>query len=134
MIVDASVVVKWFVVEPLREEAREVLLADDELIAPDVVTVEVANALWAKSRRGELGSSEAARAIAAVCSGGVPQLRSTPPLVSRAFELAGLLDHPVYDCLYLALAERLDLSVVTADRRFVDAAAKAFDQRVRLLA
>jgi predicted nucleic acid-binding protein len=38
--------------------------------------------------------------------------------------LARLLDHPVYDCLYLAAALDVGAPVVTADSRFVAAAAK----------
>ncbi len=37
----------------------------------------------------------------------------------RALELALELRHPVYDCVYLALAERLDRKLITADRRFL---------------
>ncbi len=33
------------------------------------------------------------------------------------------LDHPVYDCVYLALAHRIGATVVTADRRFMSAVA-----------
>ncbi|SEB02759.1 hypothetical protein SAMN05444370_13222 [Rubrimonas cliftonensis] len=29
------------------------------------------------------------------------------------------LRHPVHDCSYLSLAERVDATLVTADRRFV---------------
>ena len=42
-------------------------------------------------------------------------------LERRARDLALTLSHPVYDCLYLALAERLARQVVTADRRFLHA-------------
>jgi len=35
-----------------------------------------------------------------------------------------LRDHPVYDCVYLALAEHEDATFVTADRRLVERAAK----------
>jgi hypothetical protein len=42
----------------------------------------------------------------------------TALLAPPAFELATKLDQPVYDCLYLALAIRLDGRVVTADRGF----------------
>lgn len=35
-----------------------------------------------------------------------------------ALALAQELDHPVYDCLYLALVEREKRPLVTADRRF----------------
>lgn len=44
---------------------------------------------------------------------------SLDELSGRASELASLLDHPAYDCFYLALAEQRRAPVVTADRRFV---------------
>lgn len=133
IVVDASVVVKWFTVEPLHEEARGLLLGDDQLLAPDIVTVEVANALWAKVGRGEIGQAASARAVATLAAGGQPQLRPSTPLVPRAFELARRLDHPVYDCLYLALAEQRDATLVTADKRFGTAAASLAAERIQLL-
>ena len=56
-------------------------------------------------------------------------------LIPQAFEFATRIQHPVYDCLYLALAVREDTHVVTADRRFVAACSKDKDltPRVRLL-
>ena len=41
-------------------------------------------------------------------------------LVASAARLALDLDHPVYDCFYLALALQEQHPVVTADRRFYD--------------
>jgi predicted nucleic acid-binding protein len=43
----------------------------------------------------------------------------TSRLSSRALALAREVDHPVYDCLYLALAELKETRVVTADRRLL---------------
>jgi predicted nucleic acid-binding protein len=40
------------------------------------------------------------------------------PLLPTAFAIASAAGHSVYDCLYLALAEREDCPLVTADRRF----------------
>jgi predicted nucleic acid-binding protein len=40
-------------------------------------------------------------------------------LVDPAFELARRLDHPAYDCFYLALAAERDAPFVTADLRLV---------------
>jgi len=50
--------------------------------------------------------------------------RADRDLAPEAFRLARLLDHPVYDCLYLALAMESGAPVVTADRRFAAAAAR----------
>ena len=44
-------------------------------------------------------------------------------LERHALELAPALRHPIHDCIHLALAERLDRRLVTADRRFLDALA-----------
>lgn len=115
MIVDAPVVVKWFVLEEGHDHARSLLLADEPLLAPDLLAVEVANALWAKVRRRELGSAQAVRAVAAVGEGGEPQLRPSSPLLTAAFELATVLERPVYDCLYIALARSMDDLLCTAD-------------------
>lgn len=46
---------------------------------------------------------------------------STSSLIVAAGRLAIDLDHPVYDCIYLALALQEGYPVVTADRRFHDA-------------
>ena len=47
-----------------------------------------------------------------------------------ALELSLKLNHPLQDCLYLALAERLDATLVTADERFV---AKTRESHPRVL-
>lgn len=56
------------------------------------------------------------------------------PFLDRALHLAAQIGHPVYDCIYLALAEHHATHVITADRRFA-AAANVPDLagRVRLL-
>lgn len=46
-------------------------------------------------------------------------------LVDDARRLSAESDHPVYDCLYLALALRHGVPVITADRRFADLARKS---------
>jgi len=44
---------------------------------------------------------------------------SARPGAARAAELSEILDHPLYDCLYLALAESRDDVLTTHDRKFV---------------
>lgn len=46
-------------------------------------------------------------------------LVSATGLAPRAVAIAGQLDHPVYDYLYLALAEAEQADLVTADTRLV---------------
>ena len=118
-VVDASVAIKWFVLEEHTVESR--LLLDDnfELFAPHLLFAEYGNIVWKKYTRGELTRDEVVDRSNALL--GV-RLRIAPErlLFSRAIELACQLNHPAYDCFYLALAELLGTAVVTADQRFAN--------------
>jgi predicted nucleic acid-binding protein len=46
-------------------------------------------------------------------------LHALAPLAARAGAIALAIDHPVYDCFYLALSEAQDVPMVTADRKLV---------------
>ncbi|MGH6919503.1 MAG: type II toxin-antitoxin system VapC family toxin [Geminicoccaceae bacterium] len=116
LIVDASVAIKWFIDEPGSDLARRLWRDEPELLAPDLIVPEVCNAAWRKVRLGQSRPAQA-KEIAARLHRGVLELRPTAPLASRAVELALGLDHPVYDCFYLALAEMEKAELVMADLR-----------------
>ena len=122
LVVDASVAVKWFVMEPLRPEARRLLEHGDALYAPDLLFAEVANVAWTMARRNEIDRDQALAMVAGI---GDPLSRVFPSslLRERALDIALALDHPVYDCLYLACAELADAVLVTADTRLCAALA-----------
>jgi predicted nucleic acid-binding protein len=115
LIVDASVAIKWFIEEPGSDAARRLLRDEPDLFAPDLIVSEVCNAAWRKVRLGESDPTQA-KEIALRLRHGVLEFRATAPLAPRAIELALDLDHPVYDCFYLALADAEQVRVVTADR------------------
>jgi len=119
VVVDASVAIKWFLPEPLSNEAERLRGGGDALFAPDFLLIEFGNILWNKVRLGELARSDGNAAVAALRSGPVG-LVDTTPLVERALHLVHEIDHPLYDCLYLATAETVAATVATADRRFFD--------------
>jgi predicted nucleic acid-binding protein len=117
-VVDASIAVKWVIPEVLSDKADRVRTGDDDVLAPDLLLVEVANALWRKTAAKEISPREADDAFELVRHSGL-DLRSTGPLLPRAMDIARRLDHPVYDCVYLALAEREHAALVTADHRLL---------------
>jgi len=121
LIVDASVAIKWVVTEPHSELASALL--DEDLAAPELWLIEVANALWARQTRGLMTPDEARSGLRELL---VAPMRSLPMggLVSLAFELAAALRHPAYDCCYLAAAQVYDCTLVTADARLVRRAAR----------
>jgi predicted nucleic acid-binding protein len=131
---DASVAVKWFVEEALHEEA--VFMLDNVPIvrAPDFIVVEVGNVAWKKHTRGEL-TIDQARDIVFDVRAYIPVLYASIDLVERALDISLTLNHPVYDCLYLACAETTDSILITADDRLLRVVQQTtLNERVRHLA
>ncbi len=119
-VVDASVVVKWYLPEVYADHARRLLDTDCRLLAPDLVFSEVGNILWKKTRLGELSPEETSTILEMV---GAESLEIYPswPLVLVALEIANNTQRSVYDSLYLALATSHNCPIVTADRKLCNA-------------
>ena len=125
IVVDASVAVKWFIDEPGTNAAEAVLSGSETLIAPALIRVEVAAAITRKVRLGEIEvreAEEACRLWIAALSSGVPILSPDEDNIVSAIELAIQIRHPLQDCLYLALARRVDGTLLTADPKFTERA------------
>jgi predicted nucleic acid-binding protein len=131
IVVDASVALKWVFDEPGSDAAFA--LRDEELIAPVLWLAEAANAIWRRVRIHDITSDEANQRLFELINAPVASLR-IEALLASALKLANDIGHPVYDCVYLALALDQDTHVVTADQRFAAATAgKGVAGRVRLL-
>jgi len=118
VVIDASVIIKWFIREDLYDEGQRLLEREDQFAAPDIVVPEVVNILWKKTQRGELVHSEA-DAILALVLGARLSLIASSELARRSLAIAVSLGHPAYDCLYIACAEAAIVPLVTADRRLL---------------
>ncbi|MGH6900404.1 MAG: type II toxin-antitoxin system VapC family toxin [Geminicoccaceae bacterium] len=117
LVVDASVVIPCFVPERFSDVAPFWIEAAELIVAPDLLALECANILWKKARMRAISELQAGDTLADIVSGAI-QLRPSAPLASAALRLGAELDHPVYDCVYLALAETENAELVTADREF----------------
>lgn len=116
-VVDASVAVKWVVEEDGTAEALT-LRRRAKLIAPAPLTAECANILWKKVQRDELSKDEALLAARLLQAANI-EFVSARSLLVAATRIALEINHPAYDCLYLALAIERDCLFVTADERFL---------------
>ena len=119
-VVDASVAVKWLVDEAFSDQAATLLTGEATLVVPELVFAEAANALWAMRRRGDIAAEDLGEAVDALKSAPVAIPFSMAQLAAAAARLAADIDHPAYDCFYLALAIQTGYPVVTADTRFHD--------------
>jgi predicted nucleic acid-binding protein len=120
LVVDASVAVKWVLPEAASERAAEIRYDGENLIAPSLVYAEIGSAIWRAVLRGDVAATEAPRTLSAAA---VPYGRIIPlaELAESALQLATHLRHPIYDCFYLALAERERCPLITADTRLIAA-------------
>jgi predicted nucleic acid-binding protein len=118
LVIDASVALKWFLAEDGSAQASSLLAVSDSLIAPDLILAEAINACWKAVRAGVMLPKQQ-EIVARRLPVAFDELVSMATLILRASALSGLLDHPAYDCFYLALAEQRDAPVVTADRRLL---------------
>jgi predicted nucleic acid-binding protein len=136
IVVDASVAVKWALNEPDSEAAAALLNADDGLLAPELLRIEGASAITRACRSGRVAASDAEDVVARwlrSLEAGAVELWPDRPDLARAVTLSCKLRHSLPDCLYLALAERMDATLVTADATFVRRASASFP-RIKLLA
>jgi predicted nucleic acid-binding protein len=119
-VLDASVALKWLVTEAHSAEATRLLECGTEFFAPAHWRAEAATALWARAAvRGEMSEADAVARIAWLARLGVTET-SLEALLDAAAALAFELHATPYDMLYLALAERLRVPMVTADRKLID--------------
>ena len=132
IVVDASVAVKWVLPEADSERAAAIRTADDDLIAPSLVWAEVGSAIWRAVVRGDVLAAEA-REDLQVALTHYRRIVPLEDLAHRAIELAMHLRHPIYDCFYLALAERERCTLITADTRLITAAKRAKGVQLRPL-
>ncbi len=119
-VVDASVVVDWVAPDIGPDSPALALLdrlatAGEVLVAPRLLLEEVANALLTGVRRRRWSGAAADRAQ--VLAGRLPlEILDDRRDLDRAWELARRFDnHPIYDMVYVALAERRGLRLITAD-------------------
>ncbi|MFN0056783.1 MAG: type II toxin-antitoxin system VapC family toxin [Planctomycetales bacterium] len=122
LVLDACIGIKWIL--PEIDSAQAIALRDDfrnqihELIAPDTFPPEVAHALTRAERKGTITQQSAAMHFMQLLAN-LPQIYQSLPLLPRAYELSSQFRIGVYDCLYIAIAEREQCQVVTADQKML---------------
>lgn len=120
-VVDASVLFGWFA--RCQNSAPAVTLLEQseiwQRIAPDLVLIELLNAGWKTRRAGGITDAQL-QAMATLAPELLGEVVPTDHrLLQGALAWCSRLDHPAYDCLYLALAEQRQATLITADQRLL---------------
>ncbi len=121
VIVDASVVAKWFIPEEDSDKAVKLrnrhIDGSLTLMAPDLIVYEVVNALTYHPEISDEAIREDIEALFMI------DLELVPPsteLVASIADKARQLAISIYDSSYLVLAEITATNLVTADKKFYD--------------
>lgn len=96
------------------ERARARLLTEDQLVAPELIDVEVASVLRRRWLAGDLDDKRLTEAIEDLAVVGMERMPMRQ-LIGRAIELRANVTP--YDAVYVALAEMLGCPLLTADQR-----------------
>ena len=117
-VIDSSVVAKWVLAESdsvLADAiATEAVRTGEPLIVLDIALVEVTNVIWKQHYRGLSTIDEARQALNDLLACPV-QVESAQRLLRPALEIAAKYRRAVYDALFVALTQDLDVPGVTAD-------------------
>jgi predicted nucleic acid-binding protein len=125
LVVDSSVTIRWFIKEmDYQSQALDVfsrILANEfQLFAPDLIYAEIGNIVWKLRRFQNLKPENAQKAIESFSAVNMTVI-SNGALLKDAYTIAIQYNRSVYDCLYIALAQREKCSFVTADEKLVNA-------------
>jgi predicted nucleic acid-binding protein len=127
LVIDASVLIKFYVPEILSDKAEELLNRVAQgyvmLLAPDLIYPEVGNILWKKQRMKELTRPEVEEITDAIVS--LPlKIEASKLLLPLAIDIGIAYRITVYDALYISMARVYETKMITADRKLADAMAK----------
>lgn len=122
-VLDASVLIKWYVPEIYTSEAIKLIGKNHTFHIPELILTETAGIVWKMVRRGDLSSTEGNNIVNALLKIDWNVYSHQPTLIS-AYAGAQRTDQTVYDFTYMSLAISIDCEFVTADEKFYRALEK----------
>lgn len=133
-VLDASVALKWYLEDEPYTEYADVLFSSFaegriDLVVPQHIHYEVANALCTAANRGRFPEVRARTTLVEFLDLDVPVV-SGNGLIIRAWDLALRYGCAHYDALYLAVAEITEASLIHADRRLRNTLAGRFPREL----
>ena len=121
IILDASVIVKWFSEEEHTDIALEIRerirIGKEKVIVPDLLLYELANAL---KYNPNFDASDVSDALTSIFDMDINIVTPIPETINSAIKLGFQYNITVYDAFYIALARETELIYITADKRLCE--------------
>lgn len=114
LVVDASAIVELLLTTEVGRRVAVELAAEQTLHAPELLGVEVVSVLRRLTRRNEITDDEARQALIDLDALGI-EVYAHSPLLDRALELRESVT--AYDAVYVALAEAMNVALLTCDAK-----------------
>ena len=130
MIIDANVATYWCVHTPLTASAKATLSRSD-LRAPALIRIECTHALLKYMRVGLITHDQFRDGIQGI-NDAIFEFADDGHLLGRGTDIAISNNHPIHDCLYLALALERREPLATADKRLA-ALARSLNVETQLI-
>ncbi len=131
MVVDASVIIKWFIPEVGSPEAGSILIdhlfGREELFVPELLYYQVVNVLRYKS---DIESAAVEEFIDILSKFELKRVGSDAAFFKSVLRTARQYDISAYDAAYVALASLFNCTLVTADTKLAQKTGKAVKFRL----
>jgi predicted nucleic acid-binding protein len=123
IVIDANVAAKWLLPEEGSAEAIALQEGPDQLLAPELIRLEVCAAITRRVRNPEKPiptdvAEQRCRKWLGLLDAGTVVLIPDGELLHDAIRLSVEVRHSLQDCLYLAASVRHHVALVTADAPF----------------
>jgi predicted nucleic acid-binding protein len=129
-VIDSSALVKYFSREPGWERVEQVML--EGVVTLDLSAKEITNALWKKVTRNEMSYEVAMEVVRDIVENKALRMEPQENYLIDAFKIAVEAKVTVHDALFVALAKKKGLELVTSDAMQAEVA-KRMDVKVLLL-
>jgi len=123
-VLDASAAIEIVLQREAAKELATVVRESEWVIAPTLYISEIANVFWKYQKFADYSFNH--------CMNNIEQSIALPDdyineieLYREAFNMGCLLDHPVYDMMYLVLARRNNAVLLTMDKKLQAVAQKS---------
>ncbi|NAT10985.1 PIN domain nuclease [ANME-1 cluster archaeon AG-394-G06] len=121
IILDTSVVVKWFSEEKYTDKALEIRekirIGEERVVVPDLLLYELANAL---KYNPSFDTNDVRDALTSIFEMEMDIVTPLPATINSAVSLAFGYNITVYDAFYVALAKETEFTFITADRKLYE--------------